>query len=129
MEFYLLASCMELERSQNVQGSAALKVIFLPMRALCLPGTHTHVHHQLTRGRPKAEARDLSRGVFFISTLPRTAPKACLLITPGLNFFMYKFLRGSMNLATRKNLEKSFLVIAAPSHPQVISKEFFSLLN
>lgn len=117
MEFYLLAGCMELERSQNVQGSAALKVIFLPMRALCLPGTHSHVHHQLTRGRPKAEARDLSRGVFFISALPRTAPKACLLTTPGLNFFMYKFLFGSMNLATRRNLEKSFLVIAALPTP------------
>ena len=42
----------------------------------------SRVHQQLTRGRPKAGARDLSRGIICVSALPTAAPKACLLITP-----------------------------------------------
>lgn len=77
MEPQLLAGCMEMERSHNGQGSAAPKVIFLPMRALCLPGTP---HGTITSappahwGQTKGWSTELSRGTHLCLSSADSCP-------------------------------------------------------
>lgn len=126
MDLQLLASCMELERSHSLQASAVPKVICLPFRALCLPGTS---HNTVTsvpaahEGQTKAWIGDLSRGTHLSLSSANNCPQN------HTSWFLHDFISlcitsnmGSMNLATRRKLENSFLLMVA-AFPRLMSKK------